>query len=94
MFDSKATNQAAPGHAPVRQFTPGLALRRRPEPALRNHANDNRAAPRPRTASVRDRQILVCRWRRDPATGRLICNWERAGDQGLASEPDQPRRAA
>lgn len=94
MFKTKATNHTTFGRASVRRFTPRLTLVRRPEPALHDHANDNRAGLRPQAAVPHAAPRLICRWRRDGATGRLVCHWELESGDAASAEPEQPRRAA
>ncbi len=72
-------------------FTTLAALRRdgrrHAAPVTPVHANDNRLDDRlaPRRAR---RQVLRCRWRSLPATGRLECHWEIADiDDTSAEEP-------
>lgn len=95
MFKTNTTNHAVNfGRAPVVPFAPHHVARRRPDPAHPDHANDNRAGVRPPGAAPHAAQRLTCRWRRDPATGRLVCHWQLEGSEALACEPEQPRRVA
>lgn len=58
-----------------------------------NTANDN--TPRRAGRAVVRRRELVCRWRFDAASGRLVCRWELADDDAQSGDvPDQPRCAA
>jgi len=65
-------------------------VRRRDAAALTPvHANDNRFDRRLAGAAQRARrQVLLCRWRSLPATGKLECHWEIAAtDDTSAKEP-------
>jgi hypothetical protein len=82
-------------------FTRSLELwhdRRRhamPAPARRAPANDNRFDRRPANGSQRAaRPVLVCRWRAQPATGRLECVWQIKATDGVSTEEPRPRREA
>ena len=66
------------------------------DPAVRRHSGVERASFRrgARGPARRARGPLVCHWRRDPATGALLCVW--AVSHG-AREPASPvplRRAS
>ena len=68
--------------------------RRRAAPVTPIHSNDNQPGRRHAAVPRRvKRQVLLCRWRVDPITGRLECRWqiESAGEP-LAEELPQMRR--
>src|SRR5262249_11877945 len=83
-------------------FTKLAALpadRRRTAAMTPVHSNDNRSGRR--LAAVRPRakrQVLLCRWRLDPSTGRLECRWqlESVGESSAEelSAMRRPRRRA
>ena len=55
----------------------GLGRRHGPPAAKRAPCNDNRPSRRLVAISRRaPRQVLACRWRQVPATGRLECIWQ------------------
>ena len=56
---------------------PGDRRRRGAAPMTPIHSNDNRPGRRHAAVPRRvKRQVLVCRWRVDPITGRLECRWQ------------------
>jgi hypothetical protein len=71
--------------------------RRRGAPVTPVHCNDNRAGRRLAAVPHRvKRQILLCRWRLDPSTGRLECRWqiEAAGETSAAELQGMRRTSA
>lgn len=61
--------------------------------AFHHPANDN-APRRVRRDALRSR-ALVCRWRYDVASGRLVCRWELADGEAQSGDASgQPRRVA
>ena len=68
--------------------------RRRGAPVTPVHSNDNRAGRRLAAVPHRaKRQVLLCRWRLDPSTGRLECRWqiESAGETSTEELPGMRR---
>ena len=91
MFNPQATTFGTA----FRAFPPRRPVDARSKPVPRHHANDNRDGLRPRgTAPLTAVSRLVCRWRRAPAGGRLVCNWEVEGGAALEGEPEPQGAAA
>jgi hypothetical protein len=59
-----------------------------PSAAIAAHCNDNHPVRRLAAVSQRvPRQVLVCRWRQVPATGRHECFWQVMPVDAAAEEP-------